>query len=371
MSGNFGWSGGSGGGYSNSGSSYGGSGSKSYYDDNDRYDEAKKSYSPNAIIPKPPQKVKIGNSIDNSLSIGSKPVDPVITRKQVVAAKKTNVYPDARHSLKSTASNVIIVVQDVTRSMNRWPDEIFKRLPLLYHETCDYLGISNPTTQTSDDLEILFIAHGDARTDSYPLQVAPAFGKGPELDDYLASFYTDCGGGGQGSESQELVAYYLLKQVDTTSANNVYTFFITDEAACDQVDSTLVYDHFGLNMDRELFNTKTIFESLQRRGKVFTILCDTSNYDYDKNDIKNSWENLVGKNNILPLNDSRRVVDTMLGSIAKLTGNIDTFSKNLMSRQQGSKYQDVNIAEVNKSISLIGNGPGTPSTPKKTKKSLI
>lgn len=319
------------------------------------YDDARKQYQTTPVVTV--QKIGPATQITKPIHSGSWPKRDIVTAAPTVVYK----YPEAKHSLTSTASNVIIVVVDVTQSMNVWPGEIFARLPTLYIEACEYLG--------SEDLEILFIAHGDVRTDNFAVQVSN-FGRGLELDPMLASFYMRCGGGGQGDESQEIVAYYLLKQVDTSSAQNVYTFFITDEAACDIVDAKYVKAYLGLDMDAELSQTKEVFAGLQRRSKVFTILCETNNSSYDSTMIRKRWENNLGKDNIIPLNDSRRVVDVMLGAIAKLTGQLAQFTQNLITRQQGTRHAVQNIETVQNSLSLVGgNLPVFPQG--KTKKSLI
>lgn len=325
------------------------------------YDDAKKQYQTPAA--KPAVTVKKIGTIAPQPVIQATPVPSAWPKRNIATAIPAIIkgYPEAKHSLKSTASNVIIIVQDVTVSVSAWLLDIFSRMPTLYIEACQYLG--------TDDLEILFIAHGDVRTDNFPVQVS-RFGRGAELDPIIASFYTRCGGGGQGDESQEIVAYYLLKQVDTTSAQNVYTYFITDEAACDTVDSRYVKEHLGLPMDYELVQTKDVFSGLQRRGKVFTVLCETKNSQYDVASIKKNWEDNVGKDNIIPLNDSRRVVDVILGSLAKLTGQLSQFTQNLVTRQQGSQYAAQNVATVQNSIALIGNS--LPTVPQgKTKKPLV
>lgn len=326
------------------------------------YDDARRQYQPTVTVtqigtaptpapaPKPAQQVKAA------------PVPSVQPKRTMVAAPAfVSNYPEAKHSLKSTAANVMIVVVDTTISMKLWLDEIYKRLPTLYIEACQYLG--------TEDLEILFIVHGDVRTDNFPVQVA-RFGRGIELDQIISSFYRKCGGGGQGDESQEVVAYYLLKQVDTTTAQNVYTYFITDEAACDVVDPDAIKQHLGLPFDSELTQTTEVFAGLQRRGKVFTVLCETNNPDYDSDKIKRRWEANVGKNNIMPLSDARRVVDAILFSIAKLTGQAAQFTQNFVTRQQGSQYTNQNLATIQKSVALIGGG--LPVTPAATsKKPLI
>lgn len=330
------------------------------------YDDARSQYQPTVIVTQigaaPTQsKLKAVQQVDKSVK--PTPVVPSAQPKRTMqpAPILVSSYPEAKHALKSVAANVIIVVVDVTVSMSTWPAEIFARLPTFYIEACQYLG--------TNDLEILFIAHGDVRTDNFPIQVTK-FGRGVELDQMLSSFYRKCGGGAQGDESQEMVAYYLLKQVDTSSAQNVYTYFITDEAACDTLDPKYVQEYLGLPMDCELTETKDIFAILQRRGKVFTILCETHNPNYDSVHIKRRWENNVGKDNIIPLSDARRVVDVMLGSVAKLTGQLAQFTQNLVSRQQGSQYAVQNVETVQKSIALIGNS--LPIVPQgKSKKPLV
>ncbi|MBL7058191.1 hypothetical protein ISS03_02530 [Patescibacteria group bacterium] len=172
-----------------------------------------------------------------------------------VAQQSKNI-PNAKHKLKSSAANVVIIIQDVTASIGQWPVEIFKRLPLFYQSACNYLGTT--------DVEVLFIAHGDARSDNHAVQVA-RFGRGQELDRYLTEFYLDCRGGGQGTESHELVAYYILKSVDTSAAQNVYAFFITDEAACDVVSSQYVQEYFSENLDYSFVSTKVLFDFLKRK----------------------------------------------------------------------------------------------------------
>lgn len=306
------------------------------------YDDARKQYQ--SSVNEPVKVVKIGG-VGNAAK-PQIPTPSVWPKRNILDAIPSVVktYPEAKHALKSSASNVIIVVVDVTKSMNTWPAEIFARLPTFFIEACEYLE--------SDDLEILFIAHGDVRTDNFPVQVS-RFGKGSELDAILASFYTKCGGGGQGDESQEIVAYYLLKQVDTSSAQNVYTFFITDEAACDDIDPRYVAEHLNIPMDLELTQTKDVFAALQRKGKVFTILCETKNNSYNPAEIKKRWEQNIG-DRIISLNDSRRVVDVMLGAIAKLTGQLSQFTKNLISRQTGTQHAIQNIETVQKSIAFIG-----------------
>ncbi len=262
--------------------------------------------------------------------------------------------PTATHKLVATAANVLIVACDVTGSMGDNPEEIFKRLPLMWQEAVTYLG--------SDDLEILFICFGDARTDSHAVQVA-RFGREQELDQILSSFYMNCGGGGQGSETPELVAYYLLQQVDVSQARNVYTWIITDEAGCDRISAPLVRRWLDLDVPSDLMDAKSVFTLLSRRMNLFTILFDTGAYYGAKADaIRPYWERMLpSPEAIVPLNDPRRIVDVMLGTIAAMTGQLALFTGQLKSRQLPTQHGTINVATVMKSIALVGKG--TPSDP--------
>jgi hypothetical protein len=259
--------------------------------------------------------------------------------------------PGCDHKLKTTAANVLIIEMDATGSMKKWPAEIFKRLPLLYQDAVKYLG--------SDDLEILFMVVGDAKTDRRPLQVA-RFGRGPELDDILVSFDLDhCDGGGNGGESHELAAIYLHERVDTSVARNVHAFFITDEPPFGRVDPAECWGHLGFALKSELVGTDAIFRSLRRRMHVHAILCETGSYDPEP--IIARWKELVGEEGVIRLDDNRRAVDVMLGTLATLTGQLDRFTDDLKSRQLGTRFGNVNVRNVLQSIALIGRG--TPSSP--------
>lgn len=298
----------------------------------------------------PPRATRIGPD-----SPTTPPPPPRQSFHQAASAVRGPI-PTAKHALTSTARNVLIVVTDVTGSMGENPAEIFLRLPLMYEQAALLLG--------SRDLEILFVAHGDARTDQHAVQVT-RFGAGPELDPLLASFSLSCGGGGQGSETPELVAYYLLRQVDTSSAQNVYVWFITDEAGCERLDPSMVKHWLDLDLASDHQEARTVFTLLRRKTHTFVILLNTDCYrdQPDKyNKIRPYWERMLGGvESVVPLDDTRRIVDVMLGTIAVMTGQLALFTGALKSRQLPTQHGSHNVATVLQSIALVGRG--TPSSP--------
>ncbi len=290
---------------------------------------------------------------DNDHSGGSVARPAAIPQQPRVLAQiaPTAPPPDAAHTLKSTAPNVLVVVMDGTGSMKKWPQEIFRRLPLFHADAVRYLG--------GNDVEILFIVMGDAKTDRRPIQIA-RFGRGPELDTILAAFdFNDCGGGGNGHESHELVASYLQQRLDVSSARNVHAFFITDEPPFARVDAAECRTHLGFEPRAELRQTDALFAALRRKMHVHAVLCATGSYEPAP--IEARWTELLGEEGVLRLDDHRRVVDVMLGTLAAVTGQVDRFTQDLKSRQLGTPHGAQNVRSVLASIALIGRG--TPSSP--------
>ncbi|MFA6234159.1 MAG: hypothetical protein WC824_08235 [Bacteroidota bacterium] len=255
-------------------------------------------------------------------------------------------------AIKTTASNVLIFLGDMTGSMQDWRKEMLKRLALLFKESQGFLG---------EDLQILFIMFGDIEFYD-KIEVAP-LGAGPELDTYLMAFNQHANGGGNNMESAELAAYYVLQQVDTSSAKSVYCFIVTDEAAYPEVKPTEVKNVLGLTLAEPML-AKTMFRSLARKASTFCIWADTGSYDgYTKQRMHDYWESVLSAERVAPLDDARRVVDVILGIVAKTSGQYDQFTKSLNARQGKTQYGDVNIDTVHKSISMI---PGAPTPPAKS-----
>lgn len=286
------------------------------------------------------------------VDIGFDPNDGKSRKIDAFATKLgARVIPDGRGVLVSTAAHVVIVVLDVTGSMQEWPQEIFKRLPLLYADLVKYFG--------SDDVEVLFIAHGDASgSDRYPIQVG-RFAKGPDLDAILASLEREGGGSGRQSEreSQELVAYHLVARVDTKSAQNVLAFFVTDEAGYDVIDANQVDRYLGAPMNRELAQTQAVFARLSISADVYAVVCDTKSYDHPI--APKWWQGMLGGEHVLFLDDARRIVDVLLGVVAGRVGKDREFDLDLTKRQIGMRFGRDNIANVQKTLAIVRKGSVT------------
>ncbi|MBT9581891.1 hypothetical protein IV102_00995 [bacterium] len=227
--------------------------------------------------------------------------------------------------VRTTASRTpVVVAVDVTGSMRRWPFEIFDRLPLLY----------NTLSQYRQDLEVLFVAIGDARCDQWPLQVTE-FAKGYALEQQLKALYGE-GGGGDEPESYGLFAYWLNRQLKLENKPDEKPFLIVfgdasmhKQVTREEIESVLPEQGgqgcSAQNEWREVSkNWNTWF--LRRKG--------TPGDAIDK-----QWSSALGHQQILHIEDEPRAVDMAMGLIARHWGCISDFKSNMAARQAKSAVQ--------------------------------
>ena len=225
-------------------------------------------------------------------------------------------YPLGKISSDSTSPLVVSV--DVTGSMSDWRQVVFEKLPLLYGEVQRYLP----------DVEISFSAVGDVFVDTYPIQVAN-FGKGKTLDDKLA--FSNCGGGGNGGESYDVMASFYLHNCDIPNAKKPIFVFTGDDDIFKRTPENYLRQYLEVG-DEALSGV----EAVKQLAKKFdTYLLTRDGYT------TNNWEEALGKEKILSLNDPRRIVDSLIGIVAGATGNFDDFTQRLGTRQTKAQVQSV------------------------------
>lgn len=256
-----------------------------------------------------------------------------------------NIDLTARKHLVATKKNVIILNLDRTGSMGDWRDEIMARLPVLFKEAGKYLG---------ESIEIVFTGFGDLEFGD-TFNVAPS-GCGPELDGYLVALSKHENGGGNGVESSEMPAVYALNNIDLSAARNVFYFTVTDEGFYPQVKDSHVDALMGLRSTEP--NAAKVFQALKVKAHVFTVLAQTNTVNHR---IQKQWEDAVGAENVVELDDARRVVDVLLGVMSKMQGLYDQFSVDLNGRQSPTQYGQVNIQTVHQACSKVIGAPAAPS----------
>lgn len=258
-------------------------------------------------------------------------------RKQAAAAAKRRggrtyerrsapsqiVLPEGR-TITSESTTPIVVAVDVTGSMATWPAEIFDRLPLLYQTLSQY----------RPDLEVSFVAIGDATCDRFPLQVCD-FESGVGLEDQLKALYPEGGGGGQQRESYELFAYYLLHHYRAPNAERPYLILYGDEGFYDRVNKAQVKHFVGDTIPRAL-NSKRLWSQVVEAWNLFHLRVPYG-VGAQNEDIHAQWVDAIGEERIVMLDDPERAVDMALGLIARSWGEFEDFESNMRARQSDDK----------------------------------
>lgn len=277
------------------------------------------------------------------------PPDPAPSRMSHQVSAGANVDLSARKRQATKAKNVIILTQDTSGSVGPWREEIFKRLALLHGEARKLLG---------DSVEILLIGVGDVRKCNDPFEVAP-LGDGPVLDRYINALTHESAGGGNDMESTELPAVYVDQMVDTSTAQRVFYFTITDEGFYPTVATDEVERHLGITLSGTL-ESALIFRRLTQRMEVIAVLAETTTFR-DNPAIEAQWRETLGADGLTRLSDGRRIVDVIIGAIAKVTGQYEQFSQALNTRQGGTRYGQENIANVHSALSALRGAPSKPA----------
>ena len=142
---------------------------------------------------------------------------------------------ESRDSAEHPDSNSIIISLDVTGSMDRVVRGIHADLPRLHEMLLGYNYIPHP--------QILFGAVGDATCDVVPLQVGQ-FESDNRMDQNLENMILEGGGGGQKTESYELMLYVAARHtaIDCWEkrGRKGYLFMIGDEMAYPYVRRDIV-----------------------------------------------------------------------------------------------------------------------------------
>jgi hypothetical protein len=243
--------------------------------------------------------------------------------------------------------NGVVIDLDVTGSMGNWARTIYDKMPMFFGQIMEqgYLP----------DLSISFAANGDANGDNYPVQICE-FGEGEDLDAELGKIYIEGNGGGNHHETYELIAWFYANRCDLPEDGEHYCFFLGDEGCYDTIKPSQVMSIFG---ETEVKKTATeeVFAALRQKfnGNVFLI---HKNYYDDANSRANKeivaqWEELLGSDHVLILQDPKAVVDIMLGAIAKTSGarSHDEYLDDMAER--GQTQQRIN--EVSEAIKKVGS----------------
>ena len=243
-------------------------------------------------------------------------------------------------TLKSKTKSPIILVLDVTGSNINFARIVYDKLPMFYGqiEQQGYL----------EDFELSICAVGDAYTDDYPMQIGD-FAKGIELDAQIEKLVLESGGGGQGMESYELMAYYVFEKTEFEPGAEPIIFFIGDEAPYPRVNKKQARK-FGMECDEEMNPFPNLCKKFH--DNIF-ILLNPYGGSYWKDNITNEWINRLPPEHVVKINDEKSIVDLMLGVISMVSKSrtLKNYTVDMLNRGQDA----LRIAGVTNSLQKLSD----------------
>jgi hypothetical protein len=203
---------------------------------------------------------------------------------------------ESRDSAEHPDSNSIIISLDVTGSMGAVVRGIHADLPRLHELLLGHRYIPDP--------QIMFGAVGDATCDRVPLQLGQ-FESDNRMDQNLENMILEGGGGGQKTESYELMLYVAARHTSIDCfekrGRKGYLFMIGDEKAYPMVKRSevrkLIGDHVGLEADIPL---EQIVDEVKRKYHLYFLIPGGASYGSDK-EIRGFWDSLVGPERVIAL----------------------------------------------------------------------
>lgn len=233
---------------------------------------------------------------------------------------------DPGKHIRTASPNPLIIAVDVTGSMASWPFEIFDRLPLLY----------NTLSQYREDLEICFVAIGDAGCDRWPLQ-ATTFAGGYDLEQLLGALYGE-GGGGDAPESYGLFAHWVNTHVQVPQAGEAPFLIVFGDAPMHpSVPHQQIARYLGDRTNGDV-DAMAAWQQVCRNWNVWFLRRPTGRAG---DEVDAQWSQAITAQKIFHIEDEQRAVDYAMGLVARAWGHFGDFQSNMRARQSEAAVASV------------------------------
>ena len=223
---------------------------------------------------------------------------------------------ESRDNAEHPNSNAIIISLDVTGSMGKVVRGIHADLPQLLELLLGHKYIPDP--------QILFTAVGDATCDRLPFQIGQ-FESDNRMDQHLENMVLEGGGGGQKTESYELMFYAAARHtaIDCCEkrGRKGYLFVIGDEMAYPMVKKNEVSRVFGPGLTEDIRLEQIIAEAALKYH-IYFVLPGGASYGGDKH-VLDFWGHHLGPQRVLRLDDPDDTSESIALTIGLNEGAID------------------------------------------------
>lgn len=257
-------------------------------------------------------------------------------------AKRT--LPAGQKSPKAAISCVtpygLLLSLDTTGSMDRNPEEIWNRVPLVGKESARAFGCAE------NEVSMGFLTHGDALTDD-TLSASSIVTCGPLIDEQMLGLNLSSNGGGNQVESYDLVLAYLLKYLTLSKkCQRFVVFLVGDEGIPIAIQPDQYERYVGGSPPHR--HTSDVVSALREQGVTihYIMMTNTGTNRTYHDQIYRSWsEALGGPAGIWRLDDPRRIADLMLLILGWEAGRLQVVREEFEARQKS--HADRRIAEEN------------------------
>ena len=258
---------------------------------------------------------------------------------------------ESRDGPDHPAATPILISLDVTGSMDKVVRGIHANLPRLHELLLGHRYVSDP--------QVCFAAVGDATCDRVPFQIGQ-FESDNRMDENLEHMVLEGGGGGQRTESYELMLYAAARHTATDAwdkrRRKGYLFVIGDETAYPAATAEAVRRVFGDDLPEDVPLPQLVREAAER-WHVFFVVPGGAAYGRDPS-IAAFWTALLGPDHVIALQDPDQTSECIALTIGVTEGTVDVPTAVQQMRSRGVVGQAVDaIGHV-----LQGLLGGTPPT---------
>jgi hypothetical protein len=212
--------------------------------------------------------------------------------------------------------------------MGRVVRGIHANLPQLHELLLGHKYISDP--------QICFAAVGDATCDAVPLQVGQ-FESDNRMDENLEYMILEGGGGGQNTESYELILYVAARHTAMDCwekrQKKGYLFIIGDEMAYPAVSSQQVGKLIGPELVGDLPFADLVAEA-EQRYHIYFIVPGGASHGHDPK-IIGFWEQALGRDRVIILQDPGETSECIALTIGMNEGTLDLPGATRRMQQRG------------------------------------
>lgn len=284
--------------------------------------------------PKPDSRRSVGRSTARSSGRSSR------ASHDFSSARGKTPAPIKRKNLavSTKSTHPLVVCCDHTGSFRKEVGIILEKLPLLGNEAKRYMPQG----------EICFSLIGDARSDSFPLQVRD-FKKGKPLDAELKQLWPE-GDGGDTPESYDLAAYYFANHCEMPNATKPLFVWILDANTRDMLEADHIREFIGDDAQSDL-NSKDVLRRLSDKFEVYVLL--------KKGGPRGFWSSLYGADNVIDLDEPRDIIEMIIGILAGEAGEYEDFELRSGKRHSDRPDRVSRVKKSLRSVSAKSEGKGT------------